>query len=67
MSKYQVEVMRRRYGCEERADPEMKKIDLSSDSCRPELREEFWKKQRKAWNHGIESVSLISVKTVTML
>ena len=67
MSKHQVEVMSRRYGCEERADPEMTKIDLSSDSCRPELQEEFWKKKRKVWNCGIESVSLIYMKTVSML
>ena len=67
MSKYQKEVMSRRYGYEKIADREMRKEDLSSDSCRPELQEVFWKKkQRKNWNYGIESVSLISVKTVTM-
>ena len=43
MSKLQEEVMSRRSDYEERADPEMRKIDLSSDSCRPELQEEFWK------------------------
>ena len=31
MSGHQVEVMSRRYGCEERAEAEMKKMELSRD------------------------------------